>query len=119
MTLLTSRRSLLLGAAATSIATVRSEPARATEVVVNEPLPIRDPALYTAYVPTASKTGQFHWYTCEFDAAWAILKTFGIDASLDDQLALIGVDDRIEPWYEETAEGFVVHGFAAGWRAAP
>lgn len=78
--------------------------------VVNTPAPVSDPATYTAYVPTACKTGPFHHYTCEFDAAWAVLKTFGIDTTLEDQLALIEIDRRIEPYYQETAEGFVVYG---------
>ena len=65
---------------------------------------------YTAYIPAALKEGQFAQYTCEFDAGWAIYKTFGLDATLEDQVAIIGVDQRIEPFYEETAAGFVVYG---------
>ena len=65
---------------------------------------------YDAYIPTALKEGQFAQYTCEFDAAWAILKTFGVDVSLDEQVAAIGLDQRIEPYYEATPDGFVVYG---------
>lgn len=103
-----SRRALLSGAAGAALAT-RVQPASA-EVIEIQPLPVSDPATYTAYVPAACKSGQFYWYTCEFDAAWAIFKTFGIDVTLEEQLAIIGVDDRIEPYYEETANGTVIWG---------
>lgn len=65
---------------------------------------------YTAYIPAALKEGQFAQYTCEFDAGWAICKTFGLDATLVDQVAIIGLDQRIEPYYEETSAGFVIYG---------
>lgn len=69
-----------------------------------------DPALYDAYIDAALKEGQFEQYTCEFDAAWAILKSFGIDSTLEDQVVAIGLDPRIEPYYEATPDGFVVYG---------
>lgn len=65
---------------------------------------------YAAYIPAALKEGQFAQYTCEFDAGWAICKTFGLDTTLEEQVAIIGVDQRIEPYYEETAAGFVIYG---------
>ena len=65
---------------------------------------------YDAYVPAALKEGQFAQYTCEFDAAWAILKTFGVDVALDEQVAAIGLDQRVEPYYEATPSGYVVYG---------
>lgn len=65
---------------------------------------------YDAYIPAALKEGQFAQYTCEFDAAWAILKTYGLDVSLDEQVAAIGLDPRIEPYYEATPSGYVVYG---------
>ena len=66
---------------------------------------------YTAYVPVALKEGQFAQYTCEFDAAWMVLNTFGLDVSLDEQVAIIGIDTRIEPHVEEEgANGTVIHG---------
>src|SRR5687768_9718088 len=107
------RRALLAGATALSLpATFRSGTAQE-----RVPPPIADPSTYTAYIPTASKPGQFYWYTCEFDAAWAVLKTFGIDAPLEEQLAVIGVDYRIEPYYVQTADGFVIYGgnIGASW----
>ncbi len=103
-----NRRSLMLGAAALALPNART--ASAAEIVEIQPLPVSDPSSYTAYIPAACKAGQFFGYTCEFDAAWAIFKTFGMDVSLDEQLAIIGIDDRIEPYYEETAEGTVIWG---------
>jgi hypothetical protein len=68
------------------------------------------PALYDAYVPAACKTGPFFACTCEFDAACAVLKTFGIDTTLEEQLAAIEIDRRLEPYMEETAAGVIIHG---------
>jgi len=107
-----SRRTLLGGGAASLITALRPSPAALAqaEPVINYPTPLRDPSDYTAYVPCASKTGPFFSYTCEFDSAWAILKTFGIDASLNDQLALMPFDTRIEPYYQETGSGVLIYG---------
>ncbi|MDP9364046.1 MAG: hypothetical protein M3Q10_07440 [Chloroflexota bacterium] len=69
-----------------------------------------DPGAYDAYVPTATKDGQFYSYTCEFDAAWVILKTFGHDVPFEEQLEIVGLDRGPEPYYEATADSFVVHG---------
>ena len=38
-----------------------------------------DGRVYDAYVPAATKSGQYYHFTCEFDAAWAVLATFGHD----------------------------------------
>ena len=65
---------------------------------------------YDAYVPAATKLHQYYHYTCEFDAAWVVLKTNGIDATLDDQIAIVGLDTSIEPYYEETTEGTFIYG---------
>jgi hypothetical protein len=66
--------------------------------------------VYDAYVPAAVKQGQRYQYTCEFDAAWVILQTFGVDASVDEIIARTPIDETIEPYFEETSEGFVIHG---------
>lgn len=89
---------------ATREAVAQSEP------ILNYPTPLRDQSEYTAYVPCSSKTGPFYIYTCEFDASWAILKTFGIDAPLEEQLQLIPFDYRLEPYYEWTDSGVVIYG---------
>jgi hypothetical protein len=68
-------------------------------------LPVRDPAAYVAYCPTPCKAGQWQHYTCEFDAAWAVFKAWGIDAGFEEQLAACGHDTTLEPWYEQTGDG--------------
>ena len=74
------------------------------------PVVTADGRVYDAYVPTAEKHGQFYYYSCEFDAAWVVLKTFGHDIPFERQLAIVGHDRSIEPYYEETRAGFVVYG---------
>ena len=105
-----TRRAFLVGAGGFALGQRHIHEAGASALDIIVPEPVRDPASYTAYIPAACKAGQFHHYTCEFDAAWAVLKTFGIDAGLEDQLALMEIDDRIEPYYEETVDGFVIYG---------
>jgi hypothetical protein len=65
---------------------------------------------YDAYIPAATKKKQFYHYTCEFDAAWVVLKTYGVDTTLEDQIAVVTTDDSIEPRYEETAGGVIIYG---------
>src|SRR5205807_756250 len=65
---------------------------------------------YDAYVPAATKLHQYYHFTCEFDAAWVVLKTNGIDVTLADQLAITGQDKSIEPHYEETDQGVFIYG---------
>lgn len=74
------------------------------------PVPIGNADNYDSYVSTAMKEGQFFYYTCEFDAAWVVLKTFGYDVPFDDQLALVGHDRSVEPYYQSTPEGMVIYG---------
>ncbi len=107
-----SRRTLLTGAASVLAAfSLPSQRAAAEAIpVVNYPTPWRDPSEYIAYVPTASKAGPFYAYSCEFDASWAILKTFGIDATMQEQLQLLPIDYRIEPYYVWTDSGAVIYG---------
>jgi hypothetical protein len=66
--------------------------------------------IYDAYIPAATKEGQAYQYSCEFDAAWAILQTYGVDASVDELVGIVGVDDTIEPYIEETPDAFIIHG---------
>jgi hypothetical protein len=65
---------------------------------------------YTAYIPAAVKDRQRYQYTCEFDAAWVVLQTFGVDASVDEIIARTPIDESIEPYFEQTGEGFVIYG---------
>jgi hypothetical protein len=79
-------------------------------VVEIVPPKLRDPSDYKVYIETACKAGDFFWYSCEFDAAWAVLKTFGIDAGFYDLLGIVGQDTSVEPYYLETPKGFEIHG---------
>ena len=69
-----------------------------------------DGRVYDAYVPAALKQGQYYYYTCEFDAAWVVLNTFGHEVPFEEQLAIVGHDLSIEPYYEQTPTGFVIYG---------
>jgi hypothetical protein len=104
-----SRRSLLAELAGVALLApavgMRPAVARAESGVVTP-----DGRAYTAYVPAATKLGQFYQYTCEFDASWVVLATFGHDVPFDEQLAIVGHDTSIEPYYEETPEGFFIYG---------
>jgi hypothetical protein len=66
--------------------------------------------VYDAYIEAATKNGQWFHYTCEFDAAWVVLKTFGHDVSLAKQIEIIGLADGPEPYYRETANGVMIYG---------
>lgn len=108
-----SRRVLSLGAAVFATnAALHSRGGLATGAtpIENTPAPVSDPGKYDVYIPTACKTGPFYPYSCEFDASWAVLKTFGIDASFEEQLSAIRIDRRVEPYHQETADGFVIYG---------
>jgi hypothetical protein len=56
-----------------------------------------DGKYYDAYVDAATKLHQYYHYTCEFDAAWVVLKTNGIDATVQDQRDIVGLDPSSEP----------------------
>ncbi len=111
MSVLTTKRNrrLLLAelaaAAVTALSGIRPGPATAQGGEVTP-----DGRTYTAYVPAATKTGQFYQYSCEFDASWVVLATFGKDVSFEEQLDVVGHDISVEPYFEETAEGFVIYG---------
>jgi hypothetical protein len=63
---------------------------------------------YDAYIPAATKTKQYYHYTCEFDAAWVIFETYGFDVTLEDQIEAVGLDESVEPHYEEGKDGIAV-----------
>ncbi|HWV36273.1 MAG TPA: hypothetical protein VNZ55_11620 [Thermomicrobiales bacterium] len=69
-----------------------------------------DGAVWETYIQLPIKEGQDFHYTCEFDSAWIILTAFGKDLSLEDQLALVGQDTSIEPYYEEREDGVIIVG---------
>lgn len=66
--------------------------------------------LYDAYIETANKPSQFFYYTCEFDAAWTILRTYGYDVPLDQQLEIVGLDRSIEPYAVQQGDTFIIYG---------
>jgi hypothetical protein len=71
---------------------------------------VADDRTWDAYIQLPIKEGQYFHYTCEFDSSEIILRAYGSDLSLDEQLDIVGQDTSIEPWFEETAEGFVIYG---------
>lgn len=66
--------------------------------------------VYDAYIPAAVKEGQRYAYTCEFDAAWVILQTFGVDVSVDAIIERAAIDSSIEPYFVESSDGVVIYG---------
>ena len=62
------------------------------------------------YRPAATKARQQYHYSCEFDAAWVVLKTYGIDVDVDAQMKIVGVDTRVEPAVKNTPEGVFIYG---------
>jgi hypothetical protein len=91
--------------------------ASATPTITPTPAPSPTPEpvvvngrTYDAYIPAATKEGQAYQYSCEFDAAWVILQTYGYDVSVDTLIQAVGTDDSIEPFIEQTSTGVVIHG---------
>ncbi len=66
--------------------------------------------VYDAYIPAATKASQAYQYSCEFDAAWVIVQSYGIDASVDDLIATVSVDRSIEPYIKKTNQGTLIYG---------
>lgn len=66
--------------------------------------------IYDAYLKAAVKKKQEYHYSCEFDAAWVVLKTYGFDVGVDKQAEIIGVDKSREPYYKETKQGVIIYG---------
>ena len=71
---------------------------------------IADGWYWDAYIQLPVKEGQDFHFTCEFDSSWIILKAYGFDLTLQEQMDVVGTDNAIEPWYEETATGIIVWG---------
>ena len=112
MSILTTKRTrrvllaeLVALAAVMPVAGIRPEVAAAQNGVVTP-----DGRVYIAYVPAATKVGQFYQYSCEFDASWVVLATFGKDVSFEEQLDIVGHDTSLEPYFEKTAEGVIIYG---------
>lgn len=65
---------------------------------------------YTAYTETYVKEGQWDLYTCEFDVAYMIMKTFGVETTLDELIGYVGFDNPFEPYAEATPSGIIIYG---------
>jgi hypothetical protein len=113
-----SRRTFAVAAAGAVFAgaarSARAQEAQYSTIAPSSAVVLPDGRSYDAYIPASTKQGQFFHYTCEFDAAWAVLSTFGHDVPLDTQLGLVGHDLTVEPWYEETPNGVFIHGGEIG-----
>lgn len=126
-----SRRTLLTGAAAAAafarwsalpataqslnpydyIVPMDAKPEFGTPVAQAAQGPIEDQgALWEAYLQMPIKEGQDLHFTCEFDTAWIIMMAYGMHVPLEEQLQLVGIDDSMEPYYEETPQGFQIYG---------
>ena len=116
-----SRRAVLAAAAGAVVARHRAFAQDSSEVVTlggvgqqpgqwaREPIVIGD-RVYDAYIDTAMKYGQYFGYTCEFDASWMVLSSFGVDVTLDDQVAIVGLDQSVEPYYVDEPDGVKIYG---------
>lgn len=70
-----------------------------------------DDRTWDAYLQLPIKEGQDFHFTCEFDSAWIILMAYGFDVPLQEQIDIVGIDDSIEPWWEDNGDGtFEVYG---------
>lgn len=109
-----TRRQILAraGGAAAALA-VRPGLAGASESVATAPRPepvVVNGRMYDAYMATALKPAQYFYYTCEFDSAWVIMKTFGVEVSFEEQLAIVGYNRDPEPFWTDTPDGIVITG---------
>jgi len=65
---------------------------------------------YDAYIPAATKSRQEYHFTCEFDAAWVVLESYGFDVTVDELIGLLPVDPGAEPTWAETPQGVKIYG---------
>jgi uncharacterized protein YvpB len=100
----------------TALGTATTEPtalaASPTSAIRLTPTPVAlNGRLYDAYIPAAMTKQQAYQYSCEFDAAWVILQTYGYNVTVDALIAAIKKDLSVEPYIgEETAEGWIIYG---------
>lgn len=99
-----------LSASATPAASPTSEATLTPSPVPSPTEIIRNGRVYRAYIEAAVKEGQAYQYSCEFDAAWVILQTYGFDVDVDSIIARTVIDTSVEPSYRETANGFEIYG---------
>ena len=65
---------------------------------------------WQAYIRLPVKEGQYDHYTCEFDSAEIILRAFGSDLTLQDQMDLVGQDNSIVPWADDSGGVVKIYG---------
>lgn len=94
-----------------STSATASEPMTGDRTIATMMDPVTiDGRTYTAYTETVIKQGQWDLYTCEFDVAHLIMKTFGVETTLDELLVYVGFDNPFAPYSEQTPGGLVIHG---------
>lgn len=99
------------GDVAVEQAIIRSEPVTGDITSSTGINPVTfDGRTYTAYTETIVKQGQWDLYTCEFDVAYMIMSTFGVETTLDELIGYVGFDNPFEPYAEETPSGIVIYG---------
>lgn len=69
-----------------------------------------DGATWDALIQVPIKRGQWFHYTCEFDSAWSIMKAYGIEAPLEEQVDIVGIDNRVVPYWDDSSEEVIVYG---------
>lgn len=69
-----------------------------------------DGTVWDAMIQVPIKRGQWYHFTCEFDSAWSIMQAYGVDAPLDAQVDAVGIDNRVVPYWDESAYEVIVYG---------
>lgn len=67
-------------------------------------------ARYDAYIPAAAAARQQYQFSCEFDAGRVIMKSYGLDVTVDELIARLPRDEQVRPRYEDTSRGVVIYG---------
>lgn len=99
----TASATLAVPTATPAAPSATATPAPPTPVVVGE-------RSYTVLLPAAVKDGQRFPYSCEFDAAWVILQSYGVNVSVDELIERMPKDTSVEPYLVEGSDGFVIYG---------
>ncbi|MEO6457212.1 MAG: C39 family peptidase [Chloroflexia bacterium] len=98
-------------AQAATPALVATPTSQATQISINPLMKVVvNGRTYDAYLKAATKKKQEYQYSCEFDAAWVVLKTYGFDVSVARQAEIVGMDKSRQPYYKETKQGAVIYG---------
>jgi hypothetical protein len=62
------------------------------------------------YLSAAEKHGLSYKYSCEFDAAWIILRSYGLSVSVNELIEQFPRDQTVEPYLVEQRGGFKIIG---------